>query len=209
VWPACSSGGPSPFREGLLIWPWTFFLFTWSAAAYGPCFTLLITWITEKVTRKKLVKDNVIESAGQNLRLDDLSPTSSPRSSIQPTGPISRHRPWARPWPILYRQRLLRLLDPFCRDRLCGVMPAIILISPPLRKNPTAGNRLHPGVSSASPSTAGSWCSRSWPCPVCPLTPGPVLPQLAGSGHHHPAGGLRHHPDHDFLPLPADLSPGG
>jgi Ni/Fe-hydrogenase subunit HybB-like protein len=29
-------GRPFAFREGLLIWPWTFFLFTWSAAAYGP-----------------------------------------------------------------------------------------------------------------------------------------------------------------------------
>lgn len=52
---------PFGFREGVLIWPWTFFLFTWSAAAVGPCFTILITKITEKVTRKKLVKDNVIE----------------------------------------------------------------------------------------------------------------------------------------------------
>ncbi len=54
-------GRPFAFREGVFIWPWTFFLFTWSAAAYGPCFTLLITKITEAVTRKKLVKDNVIE----------------------------------------------------------------------------------------------------------------------------------------------------
>ncbi|MBS3808650.1 MAG: polysulfide reductase NrfD [Desulfobacterales bacterium] len=49
-------GRPFAFREGLLIWPWTFFLFTWSAAAVGPCFTVLITRITEKVTGKKLVK---------------------------------------------------------------------------------------------------------------------------------------------------------
>ncbi len=54
-------GRPFGFREGVLIWPWTFFLFTWSAAACGPCFTILITKITEKVTRKKLVKDNVVE----------------------------------------------------------------------------------------------------------------------------------------------------
>ena len=51
---------PFAVREGLLIWPWTFFLFTWSAAAFGPCFTLLVTRITEAVTQKKLVKDNVI-----------------------------------------------------------------------------------------------------------------------------------------------------
>ncbi|MCG8551715.1 MAG: polysulfide reductase NrfD, partial [Desulfobacterales bacterium] len=34
-------GRPFAFREGLLIWPWAFFLFTWSAAAFGPCFSLL------------------------------------------------------------------------------------------------------------------------------------------------------------------------
>ncbi len=53
-------GRPFSFRHGLLVWPWTFFLFTWSAAAYGPCFTLLITKITEGITGKKLVKDNVV-----------------------------------------------------------------------------------------------------------------------------------------------------
>ena len=54
-------GRPFGFREGLFIWPWTFFLYTWSAAAGGPCFTILITKITEKVTRKKLVRDDAIE----------------------------------------------------------------------------------------------------------------------------------------------------
>ncbi len=53
-------GRPFAYREHILIWPYTFFLFTWSAAAYGPSFTLFITWLTEKITRKKLVKDNVI-----------------------------------------------------------------------------------------------------------------------------------------------------
>ena len=54
-------GRPFAYREGIFIWPWTFFLFTWSAAACGPCFTILVTKITEKVTRKKLVKDVAIE----------------------------------------------------------------------------------------------------------------------------------------------------
>jgi molybdopterin-containing oxidoreductase family membrane subunit len=52
---------PFGFREGIFVWPWTFFLFTWSAAACGPCFTILILKITETAARKKLVKDNVIE----------------------------------------------------------------------------------------------------------------------------------------------------
>ncbi|MBU1163025.1 MAG: polysulfide reductase NrfD [Proteobacteria bacterium] len=54
-------GRPFAFREGVFIWPWTFFLFTWSAAAYGPCFTIFVTRLTEKITRKKLVKQNVID----------------------------------------------------------------------------------------------------------------------------------------------------
>ena len=53
-------GRPFGYRDHILIWPYTFFLFTWSAAAYGPCFTIMLTKITEAVTRKKLVKDNVI-----------------------------------------------------------------------------------------------------------------------------------------------------
>jgi menaquinone reductase, integral membrane subunit len=54
-------GRPFAYREHLFIWPWTFFLFTWSAAAYGPAFTLLVTRITEKITRKKLVKESTIQ----------------------------------------------------------------------------------------------------------------------------------------------------
>ena len=53
-------GRPFAFREHILIWPYTFFLFTWSAAAFGPSFTLFITWLTEKITRKKLVRDEVV-----------------------------------------------------------------------------------------------------------------------------------------------------
>jgi molybdopterin-containing oxidoreductase family membrane subunit len=53
-------GRPFSYRDHILIWPYTFFLFTWSAAAYGPSFTLFITWLTEKITGKKLVKDKVI-----------------------------------------------------------------------------------------------------------------------------------------------------
>jgi molybdopterin-containing oxidoreductase family membrane subunit len=54
-------GRPFGYREGLLIWPWTFFLYTWSAAACGPCFTIFVTKITEAAVGKKLVKDNVID----------------------------------------------------------------------------------------------------------------------------------------------------
>jgi len=55
-------GRPFSFRESLLVWPTTFFLFTWSAAACGPCFTILVTKITEKITGKKLVGDAAIKT---------------------------------------------------------------------------------------------------------------------------------------------------
>jgi len=51
---------PFGFREHILVWPFTFFLFTWSAAAFGPCFTIFVTKLTETFARKKLVKDNVV-----------------------------------------------------------------------------------------------------------------------------------------------------
>ncbi len=54
-------GRPFGFREGVFIWPWTFFLFTWSAAACGPCFTILVTKLTEAISKKQLVKPNVVD----------------------------------------------------------------------------------------------------------------------------------------------------
>jgi molybdopterin-containing oxidoreductase family membrane subunit len=59
--PGVLYGRPFAFREGFLVWPWTFFLFILSAIACGPCFTILITWITEKMARKQLVKRNVFD----------------------------------------------------------------------------------------------------------------------------------------------------
>ncbi len=52
---------PFAAREGFYIWPWTFFLFILSAIAAGPCFTILCTKLTEKISRKKLVPDKTIQ----------------------------------------------------------------------------------------------------------------------------------------------------
>jgi Ni/Fe-hydrogenase subunit HybB-like protein len=52
-------GRPFAFREGIAIWPSTFFLFVISAAASGPSFIILTTWLVSKISGKKLVKDNV------------------------------------------------------------------------------------------------------------------------------------------------------
>ena len=50
---------PFAFREGFMIWPWTFFLFILSAIAAGPSFTTLCVMLTEKLSGRKLVKHNV------------------------------------------------------------------------------------------------------------------------------------------------------
>jgi molybdopterin-containing oxidoreductase family membrane subunit len=51
---------PFAFREGFFIWPWTFFLFVASAIASGPALTILVTMMVEGITRKKLVRREAI-----------------------------------------------------------------------------------------------------------------------------------------------------
>jgi len=53
---------PFAYREGFLVWPWTFFLFILSAIACGPCFTILVTKITEFFGKKRLVKQRVVNT---------------------------------------------------------------------------------------------------------------------------------------------------
>jgi Ni/Fe-hydrogenase subunit HybB-like protein len=51
---------PFSYRAGIGIWPWTFFLFILSAIASGPALTTLIVWITQKVTRRQLVRRSAL-----------------------------------------------------------------------------------------------------------------------------------------------------
>jgi Ni/Fe-hydrogenase subunit HybB-like protein len=48
-------GRPFAFRESLLAWPSTFFLFVLSAAATGPSFVIATTWIVSRVSGRRLV----------------------------------------------------------------------------------------------------------------------------------------------------------
>ncbi len=58
-------GRPFAFREHFGIWPTTFFLFILSAAAAGPSFILLTTWLAGKVSGKPLVKVEVLSTLGR------------------------------------------------------------------------------------------------------------------------------------------------
>jgi molybdopterin-containing oxidoreductase family membrane subunit len=58
-------GRPFAFREGFAVWPSTFFLFILSAAAVGPSFVLLTTWLVSKVSGHRLVEPRVYELLGK------------------------------------------------------------------------------------------------------------------------------------------------
>jgi molybdopterin-containing oxidoreductase family membrane subunit len=58
-------GRPFAFREGFGIWPSTFFLFIISAAAVGPSFVILTTWLVSKISGKKLVQPEVFGLLGK------------------------------------------------------------------------------------------------------------------------------------------------
>ncbi|OQX23205.1 MAG: molybdopterin oxidoreductase [Desulfobacteraceae bacterium IS3] len=128
-------GRPFGYREGVFIWPWTFFLFTWSAAACGPCFTLLVTWITEKAAKKKLVKDNVIEL---------LAKISGWMLATYTFAKIIDTWYWAT---VTAPSKGLRLMDFYSDNPLygiwilfleiviCGVVPALILLTKGGRRN--------------------------------------------------------------------------
>ncbi len=133
--PAVLYGRPFAFREGVFIWPWTFFLFTWSAAACGPCFTILVTWITEKITRKKLVRQNVIrllaKIAGWMLATYTVAKIIDTWYWATVTAPASgfnfmdfySNNPLYGPWILV-----LEIV-------ICGVIPSLILITKTGRKS--------------------------------------------------------------------------
>ncbi|MCD6261807.1 MAG: polysulfide reductase NrfD [Deltaproteobacteria bacterium] len=124
---------PFAARGGFYIWPWTFFLFVLSAIAAGPCFTILCTKLTEKLTRKKLVPDDAIQS---------LAKISGWLLSIYMILKIADTLGWI--YGILPKAGL-RLMDCYKEGPygiwmliteiiICGIIPAIILMIPKARK---------------------------------------------------------------------------
>ncbi len=133
--PGVLYGRPFAFREGFLVWPWTFFLFIISAIACGPCFTILITWITEKFSGKKLVKRNVIDIlakiSGVMLTvylvlkgIDTLYWAKFAEGVGAPFSSFYANQPYGY-WVLVMELGIL------------GVIPAAILLCPPGRRNQT------------------------------------------------------------------------
>jgi Ni/Fe-hydrogenase subunit HybB-like protein len=135
--PGVLFGRPFGFREGVFIWPWTFFLFTWSAAACGPCFTILITKLTEKIARKKLVKDNVIELLAKISGwmilfyiIAKIADTLYWANVTAPSKGFTFLQFYTNNPGSLYGLWILIL-----EIGICGVLPALILITDKGRKN--------------------------------------------------------------------------
>ncbi|MEZ4386421.1 MAG: NrfD/PsrC family molybdoenzyme membrane anchor subunit [Candidatus Krumholzibacteriia bacterium] len=59
------NGRPFAFREGVGIWPTTFFLFILSAIAAGPSFIMLIVMTVSRLSRKQLVDRRVLVELGR------------------------------------------------------------------------------------------------------------------------------------------------
>ncbi len=134
--PGVMFGRPFGFREGVLVWPWTFFLFTWSAAAFGPCFTIFITKITETLTRKKLVKDNVIDLlakiSGWMIFFYIIAKIIDTIYWATVTAPAKGFN-----WMDFYTNNpgsAYGLWILIAEIGVCGVLPALILITPRLRR---------------------------------------------------------------------------
>lgn len=58
-------GRPFAFRTGFFIWPWTFFLFVASSIASGPALTILICFLMQEITGKRLVRREVLSLLGK------------------------------------------------------------------------------------------------------------------------------------------------
>ncbi len=125
---------PFAAREGFYIWPWTFFLFILSAIAAGPCFTILCTKLTEKISRKKLVPDNAIQL---------LAKISAWLLSIYMVLKIADTLGWiygvvpraGLKFIDFYREGPYGIWLVVCEIVIFGIIPAIILLVPKARRH--------------------------------------------------------------------------
>ncbi|MDR3640105.1 MAG: polysulfide reductase NrfD [Humidesulfovibrio sp.] len=129
-------GRPYALREGFFIWPWTFFLFVLSAVGCGPIFTVLVCTFMEKLTGRKLVdfktKALMGKIAGTMLTVYiffKILDTWAWANNYLPSTGMTFDQMF---YGIIYGKWLM-----FTEIILCGVVPAIMLITPSIRNNPT------------------------------------------------------------------------
>jgi molybdopterin-containing oxidoreductase family membrane subunit len=128
-------GRPFAFREGFFIWPWTFFLFVLSAVGSGPVFTVLVATFMEKLTGKKLVdfktKALMGKIAGTMLcvyMFFKILDTWAWATGYLPSVGLTFDDMF---YGLVYGKWLM-----WSEIVLCGVVPAIMLITPSIRNRP-------------------------------------------------------------------------
>jgi molybdopterin-containing oxidoreductase family membrane subunit len=126
-------GRPFAFREGLAVWPSTFFLFILSAAAVGPSFILLTTWLVQKISHKRLVRPEVLQLlgriSGSLLAVYVLAKSIDTLVWINRTSPETGFQAWQYySWKPFGSWLLVAEIGLF------GMIPALILLTPKLRR---------------------------------------------------------------------------
>ena len=128
-------GRPFAFREGLAVWPSTFFLFIVSAAAVGPSFILLTTWLVSKITKKQLVKKEVMtllgKISGTLLIVYVLLKTVDTLIWINRTSPAVGFPAFE-----FYSWNPFGSWILFAEIIVFGLLPALVLLNNKLRQNP-------------------------------------------------------------------------
>ncbi len=126
-------GRPFAFREGFGIWPSTFFLFIVSAAAVGPSFLVVVTKTVSAVTRKKLVRPEILQSlgkiSGMLLLVYTLVKSIDTLIWINRTSPSLLFSPYE-----YYHQGAFGSWLLFTEIIFLGFLPAILLLSPRVRQ---------------------------------------------------------------------------
>ncbi len=125
---------PFAYRWEFYIWPTTFFLFVFSAIASGPAFTILCTKLTEALTRKKLVPKNVYQLLAKisgwllaGYMVLKIADTLVWILDIAPRAGLS--------FMDFYKGGSYGVWLLVAEIIVCGVVPAIILITPKIREN--------------------------------------------------------------------------
>ncbi len=120
-------GRPFAFRTGFLIWPSTFFLFILSAIASGPSFLMLVTAAVEKVTRRKLVPQEVFRRlafiSGLLLAIYVAAKCVDTLVWLNITSPSAGFAPWQ-----YYSHKPFGTPILFAEIVLFGLLPATLLL---------------------------------------------------------------------------------
>jgi len=125
-------GHPFAFREGLAVWPSTFFLFVLSAAAAGPSFILLTTWLVSKISNRQLVRPEVLpllgRISGMLMIAYVLAKTVDTLIWINHTSPGAGVPAWQ-----YYSWKPFGTWILFAEIVAFGLIPALVLLTPRLR----------------------------------------------------------------------------